>query len=201
MICQAFYNKFAPHLRAASLEKPNDICYHTQEEPLVAFVRPIRWRGGMKILFVCSSNVCRSPYCEFILRRLINSDAAVRDKLEVSSAAVVNRSHKLFPKGRDRLLADGFSAEELDNFTPRYKRECMDSFEQADAIIGMSRIHKLFVPKRFRSKYCTLSEAALGKYIAIPDPFLGSKKSYNATMDKLQEYVSAYFEKLKQLIT
>ena len=151
----------------------------------------------MKILFVCSSNVCRSPYCEFTLKRLVEGDDALKGKIEVCSAGVVNRSRELFKKGRARLEREGYDPRALDAFKPCYKKDCLCRFESADVIIGMSRAHKLFLPRRFWSKYVTLSQAATGKYSAIPDPFLGSEKDYNAAMDRLNEYVTAYFEKLK----
>ena len=53
----------------------------------------------MKILFVCSSNVCRSPYAEFVFRRLVKSSPVLSAAgVEVSSSAVFNRSKALFPK-------------------------------------------------------------------------------------------------------
>ena len=37
------------------------------------------------VLFVCSSNVCRSPYCEFMLRRMIENDSVLKGKVQVKS--------------------------------------------------------------------------------------------------------------------
>ena len=52
----------------------------------------------MKILFVCSSNVCRSPYAEFVFRRLVaQSPVLSAAGIEVSSSAVFNKSGSIFP--------------------------------------------------------------------------------------------------------
>lgn len=55
------------------------------------------------VLFVCSSNVCRSPYCEFMLRRMVENDDDLRGKVDVCSSAVFNRSKSIFPKALDIL--------------------------------------------------------------------------------------------------
>ena len=60
------------------------------------------------ILFVCSSNVCRSPYCEFMLRRMIENDDELRGKIVVRSSAVFNKSKNIFPKEVDILVREGF---------------------------------------------------------------------------------------------
>ena len=46
----------------------------------------------MKILFVCSSNVCRSPFAEFVFRRLVQQSPILSSAgIEVGASAVVNR--------------------------------------------------------------------------------------------------------------
>lgn len=151
----------------------------------------------MKILFVCSSNVCRSPYCEFVLRRLIENDDATRGKIDVCSSAVFNKSKNIFPKAVDILVREGFDKSEVEAHKPSFKTD-RQRYEEADVIIGMSKTHGLLTPYKYRSKYHTLSEIATGKYKPIPDPFLAtSQKAYDKTMAVLKKYVELYFEKLK----
>lgn len=75
----------------------------------------------MKILFVCSSNVCRSPYAEFVFRRIVAGSpvlsAAVTD---VSSSAVFNKSNTIFPKAVVSLEREGFKKEEILAFKPSF---------------------------------------------------------------------------------
>ena len=73
--------------------------------------------------------------------------------------------------------------------------------EKADVIIGMSRMHKLLTPRKYRSKYITLSEAATDKYSPVPDPFLAtSQAEYDKTMAVLKDYVEQYFLRLKNAL-
>ena len=152
------------------------------------------------ILFVCSSNVCRSPYCEFMLRRMIENDDELRGKIVVRSSAVFNKSKNIFPKAVDILVREGFSKEEALAHVPSFKSD-RQRFEDADVIIGMSRMHKLLTPAKYRAKYVTLSEVATGKYHPSPDPFLAtSQEKYDETMSVLKAYLSQYFAKLKSMI-
>lgn len=153
------------------------------------------------VLFVCSSNVCRSPYCEFMLRRMIDNDEELKGKVDVCSSAVFNRSKSIFPKAVDVLKREGFDENEILAHKPSFKTD-KERFEKADVIIGMSHMHKLLTPRKYRKKYVTLSEAATGKYVPVPDPFLAtSQKEYDKTMTVLKQYVEAYFKKLKTKIS
>ena len=152
------------------------------------------------VLFVCSSNVCRSPYCEFMLRRMIDNDEELRGKVDVCSSAVFNRSKSIFPKAVDVLKREGFDESEILAHKPSFKND-KERFEKADVIIGMSHMHKLLTPRKYRKKYVTLSEAATGKYAPVPDPFLAtSQKEYDKTMTVLKSYVESYFKQLKTKI-
>ena len=152
------------------------------------------------VLFVCSSNVCRSPYCEFMLRRMIDNDDELRGKVDVFSSAVFNRSKSIFPKAVDVLKREGFDESEILAHKPSFKTD-KERFEKADVIIGMSHMHKLLTPRKYRKKYVTLSEAATGKYAPVPDPFLAtSQKEYDKTMTVLKSYVESYFKQLKTKI-
>ena len=152
------------------------------------------------VLFVCSSNVCRSPYCEFMLRRMTDNDEELRGKVDVCSSAVFNRSKSIFPKAVDVLKREGFDESEILAHKPSFKND-KERFEKADVIIGMSHMHKLLTPRKYRKKYVTLSEAATGKYAPVPDPFLAtSQKEYDKTMAVLKSYVESYFKQLKTII-
>ena len=154
----------------------------------------------LNVLFVCSSNVCRSPYCEFMLRRMIDNDEELRGKVDVCSSAVFNRSKSIFPKAVDVLKREGFDESEILAHKPSFKND-KERFEKADVIIGMSHMHKLLTPRKYRKKYVTLSEAATGKYAPVPDPFLAtSQKEYDKTMAVLKSYVESYFKQLKTKI-
>ena len=63
----------------------------------------------MNLLFVCSSNVCRSPYCEYMFRRMAEEDPVTAGKIHVSSSAVLNQMKAIDPKTRAALVREGFT--------------------------------------------------------------------------------------------
>lgn len=154
----------------------------------------------MKILFVCSSNVCRSPFAEFVFRRLVEQSPVLsKAGIEVGSSAVFNRSKVIYPKAVVSLEREGFPKEQILAHKPAYKSTDKQRFEEADVIIGMSRLHRLLTPRKYRDKFVTLSEAATGKYVPIPDPFLyTSQNDYDRVMSVIKKYLTLYAEKLER---
>lgn len=151
----------------------------------------------MKVLFVCSSNVCRSPYCEFVFKRECRIRGFCEGSITVSSAAVLNRSKRLHKMAYASLLSEGFTECEIKSFKPNYKKEAENLFEEADVIIGMTKIHGYLTPKRFRNKFLTLSEAADGVYKPVPDPFLKkSQQDYDADMEIIKGYLLRYADNI-----
>lgn len=148
----------------------------------------------MKILFVCSSNVCRSPYAEFVFRRIVeHSPVLSKAGIEVSSSAVFNKSKTIFPKAVVSLKREGFSEEEILAFKPSFKWCNPEKFRDADVIIGMSRMHGVLTPLKYRKKFITLSRAATGKETPIPDPFLyKTQEEYDKVMSVIKVYLEKY---------
>lgn len=148
----------------------------------------------MKILFVCSSNVCRSPYAEYVFRRLVaQSPILSRAGIEVSSSAVFNKSREIFPKAAVCLEKEGFAPDYVKAHKPSFKWCDMSRFRDADVIIGMSRMHGFLTPCRYRKKFVTLSEAAEGRYTPVPDPFLyKTQEKYDEVMAVIKKYLTEY---------
>lgn len=148
----------------------------------------------MKILFVCASNICRSPYCEFLFKRMMQEDEKLAACVEkVSSAAVFNRSFKIHPKARIALKRENFTDEQIDTHKPRYIFSAYKDFKEADLIIGMENFNKHFTPFWFRKKYKSLSEVAEGKYVRVEDPFLmKNMEDYFKVMDTIKDYLEKF---------
>lgn len=112
----------------------------------------------------------------------------------------VQSQQEHFPQSGRHSEREGFDEREILAHKPSFKTD-KERFEKADVIIGMSHTHKLLTPGKYRKKYVTLSEAAVGKYAPVPDPFLATSQSeYDKTMQVLKEYVTKYFTKLKAQI-
>ena len=157
----------------------------------------------MKILIVCSSNVCRSPYAEFHLKKLVKENPILSKNIEwIDSSAVFNRSKEIFPKTKQCLLNDGFTIEEINKFKPDYIKDKIQPYEDCDIIIGMTKSHKFWLPKKYKSKFKTLSEVAYGKYSSIPDPFMTrSMDKYIEDMNVIKKAIQQYAKNLEKEFT
>ncbi len=113
----------------------------------------------MKILFVCTSNIMRSPYCEFVFNRMTGDDPLLAEKVEwARSAALRWRYRHMHRQAKIALVHEGFSQEEVDSYRPRHVLIDRELFEQADVIIGMTKccraaieISFLLSPRRLRA--------------------------------------------------
>ncbi len=146
------------------------------------------------------SNICRSPYCEYVFRRIVENDAILRENIQwIKSAAVFNKSYRINSKAKTALLREGFSEKEIDAHEPLFKYgKGRKYFKDADIIIGMTRSNKVFLPLRFHKKFTLLSELATGKYSPIPDPVLiKNQDEYHKAMDEIKEYLFKYADILK----
>ena len=155
----------------------------------------------MKILFICMSNICRSPYCEYVFKRIVQGDGVLSENIEwIRSAAVFNKSFHINSKAKTALLREGFSEAEIDAHVPLFKYgKGRKLFKEADIIIGMTWSNKVFLPLRYHKKFALLSELATGSYVAIPDPVLiKDQDKYHKAMDKIKEYLQDYAQILKE---
>ncbi len=154
----------------------------------------------MKILFVCTSNIMRSPYCEFVFGNMVENDPMLKDKVEwVKSAALRWRYRHMHKKSQNALIKEGFSEDKVKDYRPRHVLIDKDLFDSADIIIGMTASHRKMLPKKYRYKFTTLTEAVLGQYKEIKDPYWErlSQDEYNQRMDEIKAYLEQYAESLK----
>lgn len=154
----------------------------------------------VKLLFVCSSNICRSAYAEYVFNRMVREDPALSRRVEwARSGAVSFAFHRMSRKTRSSLMAEGFTPAELDRHRPSMWLFAPGRFSRADLIIGMTRLQRWLLPFWWRKKYITLSEAATGTYAAIPDPVRMGQREFDAAMLVIKDYLAKLKERLPAL--
>lgn len=113
-----------------------------------------------RVLFVCTGNICRSPFAERLLRARLDSklgnDAS---RIEVASSGIWGLvGEPMTPEAAETLrryggVADGFAARAFD----------VDQVERADLVLGLTREHRSAVltkVPRASSRTLTLREYA-----------------------------------------
>lgn len=153
----------------------------------------------MKVLFVCSQNMCRSPYCEYMFRKMVSESPVLNGKVEVHSSAVMSPVKNIHENTANELIKEGFTKEEVYAHKPGYilRRYDWKLFKEADVIIGMTNGHRLLVPFFWKDKFMTLSEAAIGEYKPVPDPWLQKPDEYSKSMQVIKAYIEQYVKNLE----
>ncbi len=156
------------------------------------------------VLFVCSQNMCRSPYCDYVFKKMVAEDPFLCDKVSVQSSAVMTPGTSLDPLTAAAMRKEGIDEETIQNHKPGYiyRKKDWKLFKEADIIICMTRSHYLWTPLFFWKKTVPLAKAATGKYKAVPDPWLQrDPDKYQARMDIIKAYLEQYLEVLRQQLS
>jgi protein-tyrosine phosphatase len=96
--------------------------------------------GTFRVLFVCTGNICRSPFAEVIARHLF-ADAFPPRALQVSSAGTgAVEGHAIHPMSRAELAPWGLEGVSAETFVARQLERSMVA--GADVVLGMTTEHR-----------------------------------------------------------
>jgi sulfate adenylyltransferase len=143
-------------------------------DPIVVAEPPVLEPSGrveatpLRVLFVCTANICRSPYMELRSRQLAGPDAGI----EFASAGTHGFNAHPVDKVMAGVLAErGVSADLISGFASRPLTD--DLIDAADLVLTAEAAHRAFVleeaPNAFRKAF-TLGQFA--ESIARVDPSL-----------------------------
>jgi protein-tyrosine-phosphatase len=154
---------------------------------------------ALNILWVCSGNICRSAYADFVFNKMVK-DSPVLSKigLKIHSGGLQFKNDKIDPRTTTVLVKEGFDEDVVNKHVPRYKKDCPEMLEEADLIVGMSHSHKLLTPKNYRDKFVQISNWAIGEREDIPDPyFVKTDEEYAALLNQVKKYLEIILKKLE----
>ncbi|MFX0125096.1 MAG: hypothetical protein ACFFAE_15805 [Candidatus Hodarchaeota archaeon] len=137
----------------------------------------------IRILFVCSGNIMRSPIGEMLFEKMIQ-DLPCHPLIKSESGAVVYRNSSLLYETRQILLNEGVSEERIDEFYPRHITNHPQLFQNADLILVMEFSH-FSVLAEFGLKSFLLKDFTLGISEEISDPYFGG--SLNDVTEEIKE--------------
>jgi len=137
----------------------------------------------MKVLFVCSGNICRSVMAEYILRKY-SSQYNIKE-LEVDSCGIFKIDNLPMPQEVVRILKD--EGIEQIGHVPKVINEELVNW--ADIILVMEKIHLEFIREHFPA--AATKTYLLKEYVQIEDE---NKEIWDPMGLGYNEYLDCFYE-------
>lgn len=153
----------------------------------------------VKILFVCTGNICRSPTAEAVAKKIV-SQLGLAQQFKIASAGL--QSHHVGEQADERTLIAGKKRGLIFDSCAQLFIPAM--FFEYDWIIAMdkghfNRINSIKPKQKIRARiveiinYCQLIDSKV--LDGIPDPYYGSSKDFEFVLDLLEVGVKNFIEK------
>lgn len=149
----------------------------------------------MKVLFVCTANICRSALAEVILKKMLQESGVTG--IEVESAGVRN----LEGEPRDTTMAVcAYKAGYVMNGEARYISK--DMTDSSDLIICMEHYHIVEIQKRLPyvlwNRIHLFNEICFDEKTDMPDPSGGTIDMYMNAFHRIEDGCRALALKLSK---
>ncbi len=154
----------------------------------------------IKVLFVCTGNICRSPTAEGVLRHKL-MEAGLDGRVSVDSAGMIDY-HVGNPPDRRAMQRAARRGYDLKDLRARQIRHA--DFETFDLLLGMDRGHfrqlARLCPPQFADRVKLFLEyaAVAGLPAEVPDPYYGGQGDYDYALDLIEPGVEGLIAALER---
>ena len=152
----------------------------------------------VKVLFVCTGNICRSPLAEGLLRALA-AEAAVADRVTAASAAT--HDYEVGDPPDPRAVASA-KRRGIDIADLRARQVDESDFAIYDLIVALDRGHRTILrcaaPPEARSRIRLLMEFVPGEAPDVPDPYYGDTQGFDPVRDMIERGVRGLLAHLRE---
>lgn len=157
--------------------------------------------GKVKILFVCTGNICRSPLAEGIFNGLIR-DEKMESLFEVDSSGTEHYHVGNEPDHRSLLVAKNYGLGKLDHHARQFT---LSDFEHFDYILVMDHLNYDAVKSKTSEQYhhekvilFRTFDSDAGEFYDVPDPYYGTQADFNEVGDILRRSSLGFLNFLRQ---
>ncbi len=143
---------------------------------------------NVRLAFICTGNICRSPMAEVSARHLLDEDPLTRGRVTVSSAGTArwHVGEQMDPRARSALDRGGFTGPGSPAaFADR------DYLNAQDLVVVMTQEHLRDVRSRLTAPHVRveLARDLLGspRGLEVADPYYGNAADFDACLAQLTE--------------
>jgi protein-tyrosine phosphatase len=153
----------------------------------------------MRVLFVCTGNICRSPTAEAIFRKLV-ADAGMQDTITADSAGThgYHIGEPPDPRASAAAARRGYDMSGL-----RARKVARADLDRFDLIVAMDREHfanlsGMAQPATAHKLKLMMSYARRFKEPDVPDPYYGGPQDFERALDMLEDAGRGLLESLSK---
>jgi len=133
----------------------------------------------MKVLFVCTGNICRSPTAEGVLRSL-----AEKENLKIHVESRGTHNYHVGEPPDDRAQ-DHAKRRGYDLSAQRAKQLSKRDFEEFDLLLAMDRGHLRILQRLCPPQYAGKVRLFLQE-ADVPDPYYGGAEGFEQVLDLVE---------------
>ena len=141
-------------------------------------------RPEMRVVLVCTGNICRSPTAEAVLRRQLQ-EAGLGERVVVDSAGTYagHGGEAPDPRAQEAARLRGYDLAGL------RARGLLPDDAEADLVLAMDRSHLRRLQRAFgrHARFrLFLSLDAGGREAEVPDPYYGGREGFERVLDLIE---------------
>jgi len=153
----------------------------------------------IKVLFVCTGNICRSPTAEGVFRRMVD-EAGLAGRISADSAGTegFHAGESPDPRAAEAARGRGYPIDDL-----RARQVRARDFESFDLILAMDRGHlgqlrRQCPPERIGRVKLFLEYAPWAGSSDVPDPYYGGPDGFARVLDLIEAGCRGVLEALER---